>query len=373
MTVELPFQFLPDDPAYLEYLAQHSDGFVLTSGHSYYPLHTVIHRATCPRIRQLQGNALPGGFTERGYLKVFGLNIPSLQQWVIAHRPAGSSRLCTQCRPGEVATGHAEFVERFRVGLTYTKGDIYQLCDVPSQKQRGAWDTGYTSYEGAWFIFCNVGVPGRTGHDYDNRFLGDDLIWYGKTGSHDKQPSIQAMLDPASSVLVFYREDDRAAFAFAGCARALSHSGANPIEIVWSFERSAHERAEILPEELFDAPIPYVEGAVKRITVNAYERNPQARAACLRAHGLSCAVCGFNFASVYGEIGENFIHVHHLKPIAQIGTEYTLDPIQDLRPVCPNCHAMLHRRKGPRPYSIEELALIVSGGLSQVPLATCRR
>jgi len=361
MTAELPFQFTPGDPAYLEYLAQHLDGFVLTSSHSYYPLHTVIHRAACPRIRQLQGNALPGGFTERGYLKVFGSDIPSLQQWVVRRRPNGSSRLCSHCRPGETTEGRAEFAERFRVGLTYTKSEIYRLCAVPPDKQRGAWDTGYTSYEGSWFIFCNVGVPGRTGHDYDNRFQGDDLIWYGKTGSHDKQPSIQAMLGPATPVLVFYRDDDRAAFTFAGCARALSHGGADPVEIVWSFERSAHERSEVLPEELSDETEIFLEGAVKRIAVNAYERNPQARAACLRAHGLSCAVCDFNFASVYGEIGENFIHVHHLKPIALTDSEYTINPVEDLRPVCPNCHAMLHRRKGPIPYSIEELAAFIFG------------
>lgn len=53
-------------------------------------------------------------------------------------------------------------------------------------------------------------------------------------------------------------------------------------------------------------------------------------------------VCGFNFSKFYGKIGEGFIHVHHLQELSSIGHEYEVDPIEDLRPVCPNCHAMLH-------------------------------
>jgi 5-methylcytosine-specific restriction protein A len=56
---------------------------------------------------------------------------------------------------------------------------------------------------------------------------------------------------------------------------------------------------------------------------------------------------------MYGEIGKNFIHVHHVKPLSEIDEQYKINPIKDLRPVCPNCHAMLHKRKPA--YSIEEI------------------
>lgn len=46
------------------------------------------------------------------------------------------------------------------------------------------------------------------------------------------------------------------------------------------------------------------------------------------------------FTDMYGDIGKDFIHVHHLL----IGEEYVVDHIKDLRPVCPNCHAMLDKR-----------------------------
>jgi 5-methylcytosine-specific restriction protein A len=56
-------------------------------------------------------------------------------------------------------------------------------------------------------------------------------------------------------------------------------------------------------------------------------------------------VCGFDFEKSYGEIGKGFIHVHHKVDIATIGKSYQVDPINDLIPVCPNCHAMLHTEK----------------------------
>ncbi|MEG0771017.1 MAG: HNH endonuclease, partial [Clostridia bacterium] len=58
---------------------------------------------------------------------------------------------------------------------------------------------------------------------------------------------------------------------------------------------------------------------------------------------------------IYGEIGKDFIHVHHLKPLNEIGEEYIVNPVNDLIPVCPNCHAMLHRKINAKYLSVEEL------------------
>mgnify|MGYP003755013741 CR=1 FL=1 len=103
-----------------------------------------------------------------------------------------------------------------------------------------------------------------------------------------------------------------------------------------------------------DSTKSFYEGAVKLVKVNIYERNSAARAYCIKKYGASCSVCGFDFREKFGEIGAGFIHVHHLRPLSEIGEGYKLNPIEDLRPVCPNCHAMLHQRK-PEPYTIEEL------------------
>lgn len=97
---------------------------------------------------------------------------------------------------------------------------------------------------------------------------------------------------------------------------------------------------EPLAEELTE-PEAFFEGAKTTVTINAYERNPKARAACIAHYGCKCVVCEFDFVERYGPLGMDFIHVHHLKPIGQIRAQYRVDPINDLRPVCPNCHAML--------------------------------
>ncbi len=116
----------------------------------------------------------------------------------------------------------------------------------------------------------------------------------------------------------------------------------------------SHIRA-LFPKAKLDILIPeeFTEGAPKRIWVNAYERDKEAREACLKAHGYACRVCETNLADVYGKIGKDWIHVHHFKQVAQQGGPYKLDPEKDLCPVCPNCHAMIHRRE--KPFTIEEL------------------
>lgn len=95
------------------------------------------------------------------------------------------------------------------------------------------------------------------------------------------------------------------------------------------------------------------EGLTKKISVNIYERNPIARKRCIEHYGAKCSICDFDFEEKFGEIGKGFIHVHHLVDISTIGKEYEVDFVNDLIPVCPNCHAMLHKKKPA--YSIIEL------------------
>jgi len=59
---------------------------------------------------------------------------------------------------------------------------------------------------------------------------------------------------------------------------------------------------------------------------------------------LCCQIegCGFDFESVYGNIGKGYIQVHHLNPLGLRDTS-ELTRLDDLMIVCANCHAMLHR------------------------------
>lgn len=100
-------------------------------------------------------------------------------------------------------------------------------------------------------------------------------------------------------------------------------------------------------QEEIPAIEPLAEGAAYTVQVNAYERNDKARTAAIQHHGLSCGVCGFKFADVYGPAAESYIQIHHLKPLASIKQEYRIDPAKDLLPVCANCHAVIHLRNPP--------------------------
>ncbi len=110
----------------------------------------------------------------------------------------------------------------------------------------------------------------------------------------------------------------------------------------------------LLPIEEVQASVESeVEGGQSRELVKRYERSQINRAACLARWGTTCRVCSIDFGQVYGPIGTGYIHVHHIVPVSQMGEGYRVNPLTELVPVCPNCHAMLHRRNPP--FSVEEL------------------
>ncbi len=110
--------------------------------------------------------------------------------------------------------------------------------------------------------------------------------------------------------------------------------------------------AESRPDEIDNNPA-YPEGGRETVTVNAFERNPEARRRCLAHYGYRCSVCGMNLEERYGEAGRELIHVHHLRPLSEIAGPYHVDPITDLRPVCPNCHSVIHRANPP--YALDDV------------------
>lgn len=130
---------------------------------------------------------------------------------------------------------------------------------------------------------------------------------------------------------------------------------------VWQLTELGVKKAETLASKKDisypdDLPETFFEGAVKQVKVNKFERSKTARDKCIDHYGYRCSVCDIDFQKVYGEIGKDFIHVHHITPISEIAKLYELDPVRDLRPICPNCHSMLHRKTPP--LSIAELKVL---------------
>jgi 5-methylcytosine-specific restriction protein A len=127
------------------------------------------------------------------------------------------------------------------------------------------------------------------------------------------------------------------------------------VRLLWS---------ELGPASIADPTLPapgtYPGESLSRVEANRYERDPEARRACVAHYGTVCAACGFSFEIKYGEIGKDFIHVHHIVPVSQLGPDYELDPVTDLVPLCANCHAMAHYGVS-IPRTVAELRRIISG------------
>lgn len=113
----------------------------------------------------------------------------------------------------------------------------------------------------------------------------------------------------------------------------------------------------------FDENIVISEGLKKFTEVAIYERSKKLRDFAIDyfsiGNKISCNCCSFNFSDFYGEeIGKGFIEIHHTKPIFKYedeDLENTLkNALQNLTPVCSNCHRMIHR-KWSKPLEIQVL------------------
>lgn len=156
------------------------------------------------------------------------------------------------------------------------------------------------------------------------------------------------------------RSDERAEAAHAALCRELGTEPAGKKRRYWALDTSDFTGNVRIPGGEFGFPDEvgeYVEGATRRVVINSQERNIHARRACLAFHGHKCTVCCFDFEENFGTIGKGFMHVHHLTPISTVSIARAVDPIADLTPLCPNCHAMIHMSDPP--FSVEELREIL--------------
>jgi 5-methylcytosine-specific restriction protein A len=161
-------------------------------------------------------------------------------------------------------------------------------------------------------------------------------------------------------------------------------AGAAADEIVWNDFSSDREalaataaairlntsarKQEGLPVYAVPEEEEFPEGRVLFRAHVARERNPrlvkQAKERALQRHAkLVCNACGFDFESIYGELGKDYIECHHVIPISQLAPS-SKTRVQDTVLVCSNCHRMIHRR---RPWlGMGELQRLLAAGESSV-------
>lgn len=110
------------------------------------------------------------------------------------------------------------------------------------------------------------------------------------------------------------------------------------------------------------------EGSLDKRTTTQRNRSNKLREIAIsefkKQHGgqLYCIVCGFNFFESYGELGKDFIEIHHAEPMHLMdieGEKITLgEALKKIFTVCPNCHRMIHR--GSAMLSIDEVKALLA-------------
>ena len=132
---------------------------------------------------------------------------------------------------------------------------------------------------------------------------------------------------------------------------------------VISFLDSIDDIEAIALKEKEDNNYLYEEGSMYESLDTKYERNVAARNKCLEYYGTKCMICGYDSKKIFGENTKPIIEVHHIVPISYIKEEYEVDPIKDLIPVCPNCHAFIHSKDN-GVYTIDEVKEMIKNRLS---------
>lgn len=227
-----------------------------------------------------------------------------------------------------------------------------------SEKNSGVWKSGrfimYEIYNGSaqFKITCSFGLKGLTRSQHKD---GIKLIEKcGAAGQAEQDlyflqewqyPSAAGKLDKIMEAIQDFSEFEMSYFETELSKWLKDHE-----YVIKSFpdiSQTVIEKDE-LPDELL------VEGGMKDILTNKYERNMTARKKCIAYYGTSCQICGFDFGEKFSPEFSGKIHVHHKIPLYTIKSDYVVDPIKDLIPVCPNCHMVLHSKPDGF-YTVEEV------------------
>ena len=237
-----------------------------------------------------------------------------------------------------------------RAGDFYSKDSLWSLLHPGAHRPSSEhWPTAYAEDGDYLLIFAELRSGAGKNDSSHTKYEASsgNLEWFGKPNSHSAQPIFRSLFDGKLSPLIFVRWDlQEVDFVYLGQATIESYrdnaslpDGTPAIQVRFLL---GHGNQGCPPPE--GVPIGYAEGGRLSVEVNKYERDPRLRQICLKALGAICKICGFDFEEVYGEVGKNFCHVHHLQPLAAMEASHVVDPLTDLLPVCPNCHAMLHAR-----------------------------
>lgn len=126
--------------------------------------------------------------------------------------------------------------EIFEINKTYTRKDIGEMLETSTKG--GNWATGYVTFNNELYVFVTIEGAGRTGHNYHNRFLENDLLeWHGKTNSHIGQPLIKKIINNEIKIHIFIRYNDKPQFTYIGLGKCIKYFDESPVRIYFDYEK----------------------------------------------------------------------------------------------------------------------------------------
>lgn len=196
----------------------------------------------------------------------------------------------------------------------YHKKELFDILGVSEEDRRnGNWQTGYIKYKDRFFVFTNVGGAGRTGHDYDNHWEDDQLVWYGKTNARIGQTIIDEMLSGNYPVLIFTRTKDRDPFVFEGNGIVVSFEDERPVKVRWSLElEMLEEEVNVVIKKILEGPEAADDKELQMAVVLRRARKGQDRLKKkqLEVYEGQCCITGCNVTQV---LKACHIEPHYLK------------------------------------------------------------
>jgi 5-methylcytosine-specific restriction protein A len=216
------------------------------------------------------------------------------------------------------------------------EGDIFFIVAVGESRRKGIFCTGYITE----FVknVPSLIIERKTTKRNTNRIIGN----------------INYLLNPETEIILDINDLNKnypeQKWSPQNCGIVINDKYVNDLIDFWEnfISKDKTVIGKIQKKEFW-------EGNSQQKMYSYYERNISARNECIKNNGFICKVCGMNFEDIYGEIGKNYIHVHHITFHSSIKKLHKIDPENDLTTICPNCHSMLHRKSNGKYLSIEDL------------------
>tara|TARA_B100001027_G_scaffold97231_1_gene66758 strand:+ start:396 stop:2786 length:2391 start_codon:yes stop_codon:yes gene_type:complete len=124
----------------------------------------------------------------------------------------------------------------FEINRVYRKTDVYKILNVPKGQRGGKWRNGYCEHNKDFFIFANIGIPGKTDvgvFDYKNKISGDKMEWEAQNGSKLSWPTVQKLINSNPYIFVRYKDFRSGAYKFIGVGECVETRDTTPVYFKW--------------------------------------------------------------------------------------------------------------------------------------------